>query len=71
MITINWINILLICIILCLVIVVVALLIYNYFLLPDSSNSDSEKIKTDIAKINEFLDKFLIGYPYQEEPQIT
>ncbi len=71
MIIFNCSNILLICFIISLIVVVVALAIYNYFLLPDSSNSDSEKIKTDIAKINEFLDKFLIGYPYQEEPQIT
>ncbi len=57
----TWLNVILITIFLCLLVVIGALLIYNYFLLPDNSNKDTEE---NIRVINEYLNRLFTDYPY-------
>ncbi len=57
----NWLNVILIITFLCLLVVVCALLIYNYFLLPDNTNKNTEE---NLRVINEYLNRLFTDYPY-------
>lgn len=61
----NWVNVLLICVILCLLIVVIALVIYNYFLAPkNSGTNNNQEVNENLRVINEYLNRLFTDYPY-------